>query len=112
MRLGHSLPSLQMLGLCASHLLKLNPRTYDELADKLCVCRRYAEQVVQHLRASGFIIYSRTEQRRKFFWTTAEIDFLPTILTEEERKEVEVLFTGQNSHLQTAFHKLTQLVRG
>jgi hypothetical protein len=111
MKSNQALPSLQLLGLRTLRLLKLSPRTYNELADKLCVCRRYAEQVVQHLRTSGFIIHSRTEQRQKLFWTTAEADFLPTVLTEAERKEVEVLLTGQNLHLQTAFYKLTQLLR-
>ncbi len=106
-----SLRPFQLLGLRALRLLKIAPRTYNELADKLCICRRYAEQVVQHLRASGFIVHSRVERRQKCFWTTADADFLPIVLSEAEKKEIEVMLAGQNLPLQTAFYKLTQLIK-
>lgn len=106
-----SLRPFQLLGIRALRLLKIAPRTYNELADTLCICRRYAEQVVQHLRASGFIIHSRVECRQKFFWTTTDADFLPVLLSEAEKKEIEVMLAGQNLPLQTAFYKLAQLTK-
>ena len=106
-----SLRPFQVLGLRALRLLKQSPLTYNQLADKLCICRRYAERVVQCLQANGFVIHSRTECRQKHFWTAAEADFLSTILTEAEKQELSVALTGQNYHLQAAFYKLTQLLK-
>lgn len=105
-----SLRAFPLLKLRALRLLQLAPLSYPELADKLCVCRRYAEQVVQQLKVTGFIIHSRTEHRRKYFWTAAETDFLPTILTAAEKAEVEAMLAGPNQPLQTALYKMTQLL--
>ena len=105
-----TLRPFQMLGLRTLRLLRLAPRTYNELADSLCICRLYAEQVVHHLRKSGFIIHSHTESRKKYFRTAAKTDLLPTVLTKAEQKELAMVLTGNNLHLQTAFYKLTQLL--
>ena len=100
-----------LLGLRALQLLRHSPYTYLELMDKLCIGRRYTEQLMQYLRESGFIIHSRVENRKKYFWTNTEINFLSSVLTEAEKAAVETVLTDRNLHLQTAFYKLTQLLR-
>lgn len=100
---------LQLKGLRALTLLEDGQYTLDELADKLCICRRYAQQVLKHLKDSGYVIFSRAKGRTKCFWKTAESSFLPAMLTPSERLAVKNMVTSQNTDLQSAIYKMAQL---
>ncbi|WP_040005265.1 HTH domain-containing protein [Fibrisoma limi] len=100
----------QLKGLRALALLKEKQCTLDELSDKLCVTKRSTQKVIKHLKDSGFDIKSRTERRIKCFWTSCEDNFLPIVLTPCERAAIEKALTAQNPNLQTAIHKMTELV--
>ena len=104
-----SMNQIQLKGLRALTMLEDGKYTLDELADKLCICRRYAQQVLKHLKDSGYVIFSQAKGRTKYFWKIAESNFLPAMLTPSERVAVKDALISQNSDLQSAVYKMTQL---
>lgn len=100
---------LQQKGLRALTLLGKGKLTLDELADNLCVCRRYAQQVIKHLKDRGFAINFYKKGQTKYFWATPEVNFLPAILTASEKLALETALTAQDPFLQTAVFKMIEL---
>lgn len=94
----------------AFRLLLLAPQSYADLADQLCICRGYAEQVVRQLRRQGLIIQSsRMPGRESVFWATAEQNGLAAVLSTAEQAAVQSIMRDPEPHLQAAIYKLTHL---
>lgn len=106
---GHSLSPLHNRSLDMLRLLRAGPCTHEELADQLHIGRRSVQQCLQSLRLNGFLIQCRTRGRRRFFWTTAEVSYLPPVFSTEEKIGVTGLLTHANPHVQSAVYKMIQL---
>jgi biotin operon repressor len=99
---------IQQKGIRTLSLLEEKKWTLDELADKLCICKRYAQSVIKHLKDSGYGIKSRTRKRVKYFWMDHNPDFIPAILTPLERQALDTALTTSNPYLKAAIYKITQ----
>jgi hypothetical protein len=101
---------LHLLALRALRLCRQVPRTTRELADLLCICPRYAEQVVRFLRQHQLIVEAPAKGRRKFFQMAPEANYLPATLTTAEKTVMSGLLTNADPTVQTAIHKLLQSI--
>lgn len=103
-----NITQIQRRGLRTLNLLGDGQLTLDELADKLCISKRYTQRVIRHLKDSGCIVNSRMRGRTKYFWVAPNQTWIPAILTPPQWQALDEALSAPNPDLKAAVFKLVQ----